>query len=79
MIDELAAADNEDLKKRKRQSMLNNAVGSLAIEGQCLDPEAKALTERYVKGELDSNQLEAALMAKYITMNKPNEISDFIP
>ncbi len=52
-----AAAD----ERHRRQKAVDDARGSVRLDGFVLDPDIEALNQRYVDGELTSDELTAAI------------------
>ena len=50
-----------DDERRRRQKAVDYARGSVRLEGFVLDDDINALNQRYVDGELTSEQLTAAI------------------
>ena len=50
-----------DEERRARRSGTDAARGSVFLSGFTLSPEAEAITERYVAGELDPYEFIAAI------------------
>ncbi len=50
-----------DDERRRRQKAVDYARGSVRLEGFVLDEDIKALNQRYVDGELTSEELTAAI------------------
>ena len=51
-----------DEERRSRQKAVDYARGSVRLEGFILGPDIDALNQRYVEGELTSDELTAAIM-----------------
>jgi len=49
-------------ERERRAAGVRNALGSLAIEGLDPGPEAKAIFQRYIDGELTLEEAGAALL-----------------
>jgi len=49
-------------ERERRASAVRNSLGSLAIEGLDPGPEAKAIFQRYINGELTLEETGAALL-----------------
>jgi len=61
-----AAARKKRLRleeRERRASAVRNSLGSLAIEGLDPGPEARAIFQRYVDGELTLDEAGAAVLA----------------
>jgi hypothetical protein len=50
-----------DDERARRQKAIDYARGSVRLEGFVLDEEAEALFARYVNGEIDRPELDAAV------------------
>ena len=51
-----------DEERRSRQKAVDYARGSVRLEGFILGPDIDALNQRYVEGELTSDELTAAIL-----------------
>jgi hypothetical protein len=53
-------------EQMRRLQSVNFARGSVRFEGFTLSPEVEAINDRYVSGELDSDQHVEAIKALYV-------------
>lgn len=56
-----AARTISDDERQRRQKAVDYARGSVRLEGFVLDDDINALNQRYVNGELTSEELTAAI------------------
>lgn len=54
-----------DAERARRKKAVDYGRGSVRLEGFVLSPEIEELNRRYVKGELSSEQLTAAILKHY--------------
>lgn len=52
-----------ETERERRTSGVRNALGSLALEGLDPGPEARAIFDRYIDGELTIDELMPAIFA----------------
>jgi hypothetical protein len=50
-----------EAEKKRRQRAVESSEGSLAMEGQYLDPATRELNRRYIEGELTLQEFSRAI------------------
>lgn len=53
-------------ERERRIAQVNYARGSVRLEGFVISPEAEALYQRYIDGELTSTEVTAAIRAMHV-------------